>query len=619
MFRNHPSGSDSFNRPSDNELTLSTMPSIFAADDILRTNLLSYLPPNNSDIDIIYPCTQTTKYIEILHGRLGFCNGQTVHNILRDSSILKKQIFYGLCKYILNNTTVQDLTYEWKKHIKLFPFQTVFDEHIEIWAYAMKQVILEEVSQIVQSVIELINNDYSRFVDWIVTVGITPILIQKTDLQMPQYKAFSTMTERLLQRSITVIHKIIKCIKTTCIPSFSDIEILRVRKTGKIYSLLTRKITESYVYSEPISVNGTLMFTTPIAHLYKEIIKHDALRRHQKMCQLLNTFPVKALTTAKTEVTNKRIMELIEKEEKNSDAKKNLMKFLLNLSDSKSKIGIQDSVESFLQDLTPSIVDQSKLLPSREIYRRADGHINRDIRDIFKKQIIKCMEEQIQNQMDEIETLKTTNKFFESKIKDLRSIIDRCGNSTPNISLDYELDDASLAMALNCVQSIPFNSIYIDDNRAVANSFLSQYIPDTEYADKRLDKLWELEYYRTFKLRRNVNNQGVEDSITYSNYTLELLILPFLFKVLKLPNLELIPEEFLFLSYSEILLIVYENSKLKQYLQLLCIRRLKRTDYKEFLDTKEFSNNNTIKNKVQRLRNKRHIQNVDRPYYLGNI
>ena len=303
------------------------------------------------------------------------------------------------------------------------------------------------------------------------------------------------------------------------------------------------------------------------------------------------------------------------------------------MSDSKSKIGITDSIEGFLQDITPSIIDQNKLLISKgNLQRRGQDNNDRDIRDIFKKQIIKCMEEQIQSQLDEIETLKTANRLFENKIKDMHSLINLSETSKHDFTLDSDIESLSLAKALNKVQSLPFTSVSIDDTRAVANSFFSQYIPDIEYADKKIDQLWETEYTRTFRLRKNVNNQGQEDSISYSNYTLELLLIPFMKHVLKLRHFELLPEEFLFLSLKEIMLAVYSNCKIKHYLRLIYIRQINELSHlihtqkqSDLTLTPDLGSTNPedfqypqddVASKLKRIRNSRHIQYIKRPEYL---
>lgn len=534
---------------------------------------------------MIFPSDRAVQYIEILHGRFGFFKGQTIHEILRDSTVIQKQIFYGICKVLLNNVTIHQINEEWKRHTKTFPFRghkISFGEYVTVWFRAIKQVILESILQFVREIVQMVDdNRYAMFIDWLCTVGVVPFERKKdTDGDRSRVNTIfrnnaSRLVYEITKNKMAFLQQVITRLDTVSIPEFAQVSMYKRRRDGRIESLRLTDTLNTYVYSEPIALNHRLLFTTPLAHLYTEIIKYDGLRRHQKMCQLLNTFPIKAVTTTKSEVSSKKIMDLIEKEEKNTDAKKTLMKFLLNLSDSKSKIGIQDSVESFLQDITPSVIDQSKLLPAHGIVPKKGS--DSDIREAFKKQVIKCMEEQIQTQMSEIETLKLANKTFESKIKELRSVIDRYGQSPQHdITLDQDLDSVSLATALNKVQSIPFHTVDIDDGRAVANSFLSQFIPNTDHSQKQLDNLWELEYMRSFKLRKNVNNQGQEESISFSNSTVELIVLPFVFKVLGLPNMDAIPEEFLSLSFGEIITTLYENSRTKHYLRLLYNRELSR-------------------------------------------
>lgn len=601
---------------------------------------MSYLPLNNEDNDILFPSIKTIKFIEMLHGKKEFFKGQSIHSVLRDSAVFKKQMFYTLSHTLLNSISIQQINAEWQRHLKAFPFRSKgmsFQEYFNIWYYAIKQVILEGILQTINYILQNLDNDiYNKYIDWICTIGITPIVtLPKNKVTLtPLAKSISSrLIQEIIRNKQNFLLHILTQISSTSIADFTNINIYRNKSDGNITCLSNNKELEYFVYSAPYFINNQLLFTTPLAHLYSELNKHENLHRHRKMCQLLNTFPIKVLTTSKNSVDNKKILELIEREEKTSDAKKSLIKFLLNLSDSKSKIGITDSIEGFLQDITPSIIDQNKLLISKgNLQRRGQDNNDRDIRDIFKKQIIKCMEEQIQSQLDEIETLKTANRLFENKIKDMHSLINLSETSKHDFTLDSDIESLSLAKALNKVQSLPFTSVSIDDTRAVANSFFSQYIPDIEYADKKIDQLWETEYTRTFRLRKNVNNQGQEDSISYSNYTLELLLIPFMKHVLKLRHFELLPEEFLFLSLKEIMLAVYSNCKIKHYLRLIYIRQINELSHlihtqkqSDLTLTPDLGSTNPedfqypqddVASKLKRIRNSRHIQYIKRPEYL---
>ena len=576
----------------------------------------------------------------MLHGKKEFFKGQSIHSVLRDSTVFKKQMFYTLSHTLLNSISIQQINAEWQRHLKAFPFRSKgmsFQEYFNIWYYAIKQVILEGILQTINYILQNLDNDiYNKYIDWICTIGITPIVtLPKNKVTLtPLAKSISSrLIQEIIRNKQNFLLHILTQISSTSIADFTNINIYRNKSDGNITCLSNNKELEYFVYSAPYFINNQLLFTTPLAHLYSELNKHENLHRHRKMCQLLNTFPIKVLTTSKNSVDNKKILELIEREEKTSDAKKSLIKFLLNLSDSKSKIGITDSIEGFLQDITPSIIDQNKLLISKgNLQRRGQDNNDRDIRDIFKKQIIKCMEEQIQSQLDEIETLKTANRLFENKIKDMHSLINLSETSKHDFTLDSDIESLSLAKALNKVQSLPFTSVSIDDTRAVANSFFSQYIPDIEYADKKIDQLWETEYTRTFRLRKNVNNQGQEDSISYSNYTLELLLIPFMKHVLKLRHFELLPEEFLFLSLKEIMLAVYSNCKIKHYLRLIYIRQINELSHlihtqkqSDLTLTPDLGSTNPedfqypqddVASKLKRIRNSRHIQYIKRPEYL---
>ncbi|ANC96534.1 capsid portal protein [macacine betaherpesvirus 9] len=638
MLRYQSSGKGVSKQRSDKAATFSTINSILEADDMLRRNFVSYLPGNKDNIDIFFPSSKTFKFVELLHGNKEFFKGQSIHSVLRDATVIKKQLFYTLARMLLNSISIQQINVEWKRHIKLFPFRKKgisFQEYFNIWYYAIKQLILDEILETINYIIQNFDNDiFNKYIDWVCTIGIVPfanVRKNKTSLAPLIRSLSSTLIQDIINNKQAFLTHVLIQISSTVVPDFNEITIAFQQKN--IICLFKNQKIEHLIYSAPYQINDQKLFTTPVAHLYAEINKYENLQKHRKMCQLLNTFPIKVLTTSKNNIDNKKILELIEKEEKNTDAKKSLIKFLLNLSDSKSKIGITDSIEGFLQEITPSIIDHNKLLLNKGNVLRRGQENDRDVRDVFKRQIIKCMEEQIQSQVDEIEALKAANRVFETKIKDLQSIVNVSDNTKHDFMLDADIESLSLAKALNKVQSLPFTSVSIEDTRTVANSFFSQYIPDIEYADKKINQLWETEYIRTFRLRRNVNNQGQEDSISYSNYTLELLIIPFMKYILKIKNFELLPEEFLFLSLKEILTALYSDCKIKQYLRLIYLREINETsqfiqnqtrnDYTPNsnisinLHEEDFSElDNGVNNKLKRIKNCRHIQHIKRPEYL---
>ncbi|AFK83942.1 B104 [miniopterid betaherpesvirus 1] len=652
-FSNHASE----NRSPASALTLSTIRSILAADDILRTKLSSYLDPRTSDIvDAVFPTETTLSFFKMLHGYLGSCRGQTIHQVMRDPSVIRKQLLYGFSKTLFDNVTVRRVADEWRTHSALFPYRQYDDrdmeEYLEIWSLSVKQSVLAVVTKTAQDILYKYASDetYCLYVDWLTTIGMVPIRDLRDNPSKQRDRAnfinstvlsnsgSSPLATQMLRESVVLLDRIIAALTLHQIPNSSEVRIDRSRGTGRLRAYMKESHDmRLHIYAEPLAYeDGNLLFVTPIAHLYSEILKHDSLCRHEKLCQLLNTYPVKAITTSRHEMNSKRIVEMMEKHDKTSDAKKSLIKFLLNISDSKSKIGIEDSVESFIQDITPSMVDQSRLLSTRAQQVRPGGQnvyqdqsaTDRDLRDLFKKQIIKCLEEQIQSQMDEIEQLKLLNQAWERKAEEFKSMLSRYGHGTTQSSRGYvdNLNRLPVSEAIRQAQSIPFESLSVDDNRIVANSFFSQFVPSTDKSEQKLGNFWESEYMRTFRLRRNVTNQGTEDSITYSNYTVDRVLLPFVYGVLDLPHFEPIPEEYLFLSPNELVEAAYETSRLRQYVRFICNREAAKsrafflpTERPHPRDTVQEPHNHQLDHiapqntldKIHRLRFRRNVQRDD--------
>ncbi|AFR56089.1 capsid portal protein [Human betaherpesvirus 5] len=625
MERNHwNEKSSGAKRSRERDLTLSTIRSILAADERLRIKASSYLGvgrgvDDEAVIDI-FPTGQTMSFLRLLHGFLGTCRGQSMHQVLRDPCVLRKQLLYGVCKTLFDTITVRRVAEEWKLHAALFPYRALDEEDLEqyllVWSASLRQSVQTGVLGALRDILYQYadNDDYGLYVDWCVTVGLVPLLDVKTKpseaaeraqfVRAAVQRATEThpLAQDLLQANLALLLQVAERLGAVRVANAPEVRVFKKVRSERLEAQLRGKHIRLYVAAEPLAYErDKLLFTTPVAHLHEEILRYDGLCRHQKICQLLNTFPVKVVTASRHELNCKKLVEMMEQHDRGSDAKKSIMKFLLNVSDSKSRIGIEDSVESFLQDLTPSLVDQNRLLPARgpggpgvvgpggAVVGGPAGHVGllppppgpaapeRDIRDLFKKQVIKCLEEQIQSQVDEIQDLRTLNQTWENRVRELRDLLTRyASRREDSMSLgarDAELYHLPVLEAVRKARdAAPFRPLAVEDNRLVANSFFSQFVPGTESLERFLTQLWENEYFRTFRLRRLVTHQGAEEAIVYSNYTVERVTLPYLCHILALGTLDPVPEAYLQLSFGEIVAAAYDDSKFCRYVELICSR-----------------------------------------------
>lgn len=527
----------------------------------------------------------------MINGIDGACIGQTIHQTLRDSSVFRKQLFYAMFRFILNGINISSISSAWTAHKYRFVHSNdgrIIMEQFEIWSDAIRHTLIDTISAFLEKLIYTHADDdrYCRYIDWMVSVGVIPISETRTVERLKAVDAaqrgfisaikICPFLDELDKDRISTLCACITSLMTRDVPNSPNIRIQRIKSNGNIECFLGKKRISKYVYSDPMILEeNSIILTTPLARIRYERSKHNGLRTHRKICQLLNTHPVKIVTTSRHEMNIKRIVELMEKRDRNMDPKTSIIKFLLNVSDSKSKIGLEDSVESFLQDLTPS-VDQSRLMPSRApiVQSTSSGSGTQDIRELFRRQVIRCLEDQIQEHVEEIENLKLLNKTWEGKTRELRDALDRYESEGRRFRgpPSSDLHTADTLNALRRIQGVVTNPVTVDDNRVVANSFFSQFVPDEYESDDRLSKLWENEYFRCFKFRKNVTNQGTEDSISYSNYTIERVLLPFLTSVINFPLLDPLPEEYLFLSLSELANVVYETSKFFRYAEFIRYR-----------------------------------------------
>ncbi|AGE10068.1 portal protein [Elephant endotheliotropic herpesvirus 1A] len=532
---------------------------------MFRKNPVSNIPV---DASIIFPQDTTVKFIQLLHGTRGYIYGKTIHMALRDGQYIKKQLVYTMGVKILQAVTLKSVLDYWTESTNKNDMLDSYElsvHYLTMWAASLKTTILADVTHIIKYCIENAEYNYELYVDWLSTLGMVPFYWRKNKVpfDVAAKCALHPFTSEMISDCVPFLTKIYENFASIRVCNFSNVCIYL--KEAQFYAFLNDKLINLAVVKQPVLLDTEVIFCTPVQHLHYELRRFDQLRSHRKLCQLLNTNPVKVVTTGRDYVDKKRIMELLERQNKPLDAKSSIIKFLLNLSDSKSRIGLDDSIDAFMQELTPSIIDQQRMFPNRLV--SSGVPVGRDVRDMFKKQIIKCLEQEIKQQATEIQTLREINDFQQGEICDLKVLATKYARDHPEYQPNLDIED--MQIALDSVAPRAHREVEILERKHIANSFFSQYVPDITHEESRLNKIFEQEYLRTFHLRKKFNYQGQDDYIMYSSETIDLVVIPYLTEIYPVDDIVVIPAELLHVTESEILSHIYDGSMIPKFINFI--------------------------------------------------
>ncbi|QOE74465.1 portal protein [Elephant endotheliotropic herpesvirus 3A] len=553
---------------------------------MFRKNPVSNIPP---DASVIFPRACTTRFVRLLHGTQGYIYGKTIHMALRDGQYIKKQLTYTMGVKMLNAITLRAVLEYWSECTRSNDMLDSYElsvHYLNMWAASLKTAILTDMTHIIKYCIEHAEYNYELYVDWLSTVGLVPFAYRKkkrgrkgaaeqrsAEFDLTAECNLHPFTASLLPSLSGFLRKIHDNFANVRVCNFANVCIYL--QDEQFYAFLEDKLVNLAVVKQPILIGSEIIFCTPIQHLHYELRRFDQLRAHRKLCQLLNTNPVKVVTTGRDYLDKKRIVELLERQDKPLDAKSSIIKFLLNMSDSKSRIGIDDSIETFMQEVTPSIIDQRRLFPSHRLVPPHQQTTlpppppvgNRDVRDVFRKQIIRCLEQEIKDQATELQALRDINDAQQGEIVDLKILANKYRREVPESQPNLDIEDTQVG--LDSVAPRAYREVEVLERKHIANSFFSQYVPDINHEENRLNKIFEQEYLRTFHLKKRFNYQGQDDSIVYSSETVDLVVIPYLTEIYPVDDIVVIPTELLHVTESDILSIIYDEGMVPKFIEFI--------------------------------------------------
>nr|WPM02800.1 ORF43 [Human gammaherpesvirus 8] len=532
----------------------------------------------------VHPSELSISLFEILQGKYSYVRGQTLHCSLRNPGVFFRQLFIHLYKNALANCSYDHVLADWRtyessaktrwpeKEAQWGSYRrSTFDSWAQTMRMTLDHLLLNAINRVLYAKTQL---SYERYVDWVVTVGMVPVV-----KHTPDHKLVNSIQEQLMKdcqrlasgektigrilTSVTQeISNLVFSLSALYIPGYSEVSIDYDCVKNTFVGLYKQKRVHVEVITMPAILAGRVIFDSPIQRMYTSIMSCHRTAEHAKLCQLLNTAPTKALVGSACNNVYKDIMAHLEQASQRTDPKRELLNLLMKLAENKTVSGVTDVVEDFVTDVSQNIVDKNKL------FGTGQETTTQGLRRQVSNSVFKCLTNQINEQFDTITQLEKERELCMKRLKCIETQLSHQQPGDAKGPGSVNLLTANTFQSLGRLQdpSLQLTSSHIPSGSAVLNSFFSSYIPPVRESMKDLTNLWESEMFQTYKLAPVVDNQGQRLSVTYSQDTISILLGPFTYVIADLLQMELISHSFVSSSLQDIAAYLYQTSRLFVYI-----------------------------------------------------
>lgn len=462
---------------------------------------------------------------------------------------------------------------KWSKHHHLA--ESYKTSTFQSWATTMYMALEKHVLNHIYQVLHSSNTSiYERYIDWVITTGLVPIVKQKPNQKLISHinEQFQNMQQLFSQNEKTIagivrglhqeILNVVMSLTSTYIPDFSEVCIYFEKRTNLFYGTFNEKKITVEPITRPVFFKNSVVFDSSVQRLFHNIMACHRTTEHAKLCQLLNTAPFKVISGPSTGVSYKDIMNHLEESAHKNDPKKDLLCLLMKLSENKTVSGVTDVVEEFITDVSQNVVDKNKLYGSYT--ETTTQGLRRQVSDT----VFKCLTKQINEQFDSIRGLEKEREMYLKQLQLLESQLSK-SNKEESISSPDNLLISDTAKSLQNLKqsSLVTSTIDIPKGNTVMNSLISQYTPPFREIIKDLTALWENEIFQTFRLAPVVDNQGHRLYVRYTQDTISALVGPFTYTILKFSQMDLINEQYASMGLQDIGHHLYSGSRLSVYIK----------------------------------------------------
>ncbi|AIL02973.1 capsid portal protein [Equid alphaherpesvirus 3] len=578
---------------------------------------------------LIHPTPKTMLFKEILMGELGYTEGQGVYNSIRSTEAAIRQIQTTILTNTLNATRYEDLARDWQAHLSgrgvsaediaarygMFneaEAVRVAEQMFATWHRTLQMALLDFIRSITAcfSASEPDGTaSFAKYIDWIACLGLIPLQRLKREPGSAVHPKLwrrpppdapppeSCVDERdlagklhvansLLREGLEAVVELAKCTAGVAIMDYDRVNIFYhyTRREVAVIDPTTGKRGECLVLWQPIWRDGTVIFDSPLQRIYGEVCGCHALREHAKLCQMLNTVPVKILVGKKPDEdrgpgwASKAVDKMLGEGEEahSSSAAARLVKLIVNMKGMRHIGDITETVRSYLDETSDHLLGGSQVdtsLPGFGQSGRPRAAGAQPVQDAFRASVVNgingMLEGYVNNLFKTIEELRVGNSSLLEQLRAREGELARARERL--VQASQAAADGGGRACEAAADGLGHEVIDIrgimGDDAYVANSFQSRYIPPYAADLERLSRLWEQELIRCFKMSRITNNQGQEISVSYSNSSISLLLAPYFFSILRARHLGfLITHQEAYRSEEELCAAVFKKTRLEAYL-----------------------------------------------------
>nr|WHT50179.1 portal protein [Bovine alphaherpesvirus 1]WHT50265.1 portal protein [Bovine alphaherpesvirus 1] len=587
----------------------------------------------------IHPTPRTRLFKEILLGELGYTEGQGVYSAVRCTETVIRQVQATVLSATLNAARYEDVARDWHAYTRARGLRAAdiaarygaageaevvrLAEHVfETWRRTLQMSLVECVRGVAAAFPAGGAGSpasFARYVDWLVCLGLVPLRRHRprgggSAAAAAAAPGAASAAGGELARRLDVAGRVLaecEAFAADLLRCAGAVTVLDYDRTEILYNFRERRFAvrdavsgeggECFVLWAPVWRGGDVLFESPMQRLHGEVLACHALREHARLCQLLNTVPLKVLVGRRAEgaagegapgaPSVEKLLGEGEDAAASSSAAR-LIKLIVNMKGMRHIGDISETVRSYLDDTAAGLFDVSDVDTSQPGFgaaggRRAAAAGGQQIQDAFRASVVHSingmLEGYVSNLFKTIESLKGANRDLADKLRaserELQAARERAllaaqraadaaarGGAGPAAGggpgpLPAGAADGGLGHEVIDISGLMGPDAYI------ANSFQSRYVP--AYADdvERLSRLWEQELLRCFKLARTANNQGQEVSVVYSNSSISLILAPYFFSVLRVRRFGfLIAHQEACRSEEELCGAVFKKTRLETYL-----------------------------------------------------
>lgn len=574
------------------------------------------------EVILLHPTVKSMRFAEILAGKYCYTQGQGVYNAVRSTEIITRQIEIMILQGVLDSVNYRDIRKDWLDHItsinrvyndEQYPDLAIAMEvaksSFNTWRTILQNSMLDFIREMSSCFsVGVMGNKagFHKYIDWLVCLGIIPLIRNERKLKHPKHKHCQKLSidkklhvsKSLSAKGFDIVNHIQDKFDGVTIMDYDSSAILydMGKNEFRSYSLLSGKPGETVVFKKPSFINGEILFDSPLERLYTVILRTYSMRNHAKVCQLLNTIPVKVLIGKQhQEITSEKLTKMVDGDDDktNASSSSKLINLILKMKNMDSIKSVTDIVNEYLDDTSEKIIDVNRIDASKIGFGNAikvgdNGMTTKEaFQNTFTAHTNKILTDHINKQFINIQKMKERNMELEYKIEQLNKTVNLANmklfdaeESKFNIT-ESNFETMPVVDGLRKVEPLDFEIIDVskqmDDSSTVYNSFLSRYIPPYREEESELFQIWEQEIIRSFKMIRMTNNQGQEMALMYSNSSIDMIMEPYFSKILETDKIGyLIANRDAYESTEELFKSVFKRSRLATYLSDIFERYLAR-------------------------------------------